>query len=81
MLCGMNEENSFSESVGYHCILSRGRFFYVSCFSGASTPVRSMVEAANNTFNFVPFVFLNGALGIVMVLGAFITAGEEIAVV
>ena len=79
--CVVGEGNTFFDSVRNNCILSRGRFFIVSWIFWAYTAVRNMVEATINTFNFFPFVSLNGALGIMVVLCAFIEAGEKITVI
>ena len=40
-----------------------------------------MVKTAIYPFYFLTFFFLNGALGVVMILGAFVAAGEEFTVI
>ena len=53
-------------------------FFDIVRVFGTSSPVRDVILAAIDEFNFFPFVFLNGTLSIMIVSSAFFAAGEEI---
>ena len=69
---------SFSDEVWSYWILRWGGFFNITRIFRTSSPIRDVVLAAINAFDFFSFVFLNGTLGIMMISSAFVAAGEEI---
>ena len=56
-------------------------FFNITRIFGVSSPVRDVVLASINAFDFFSFVFLNGTFGIMMFFSAFVAAREEFIIV
>ena len=66
---------SFSDSVGIDHIWNRDRFFDISGVFWAPAPVEDVIFATIYAFNFITFVLLDRALGVMVITRAFITAG------